>query len=321
MARIPEGEIERLKSEVAVERLVEASGVELKRAGKDLLGRCPFHEDAEASLVVTSAKNLWHCFGCQIGGGPIDWVMKTQGVSFRHAIELLRNDSPLAASVVKVGTVRKLPAPVAYDADDERLLAQVVGYYHETLEELARGAGLPESPRPGPSGADRSLQAGIRQPHPGAAASGGQPRGRGRDPRPSAEAGHAPRERPRALQRLARGSRVRRGGAGRGDLRAQGDAQPARGHALAPVPAGAAPRGVESGGAPGFEGDHRLRGPDRCDDLLVRGVRNVTSSYGVEGFTDDILAAFKAHGTERVLIAYDRDEAGEQGGGQARRAA
>jgi DNA primase len=42
------------------------------------------------------------------------------------------------------------------------------------------------------------------------------------------------------------------------------------------------------------------------------GFRNVTSAYGVEGFTDDILAAFKRHGTERVLIAYDRDDAGER---------
>ena len=76
MARIPETELERLKAEVSVQRLVEASGIALKKSGKDLLGRCPFHEDDEASLVVTAAKNLWHCFGCQIGGGPIDWVMK-----------------------------------------------------------------------------------------------------------------------------------------------------------------------------------------------------------------------------------------------------
>ncbi|WP_301101446.1 toprim domain-containing protein [Propionivibrio sp.] len=43
------------------------------------------------------------------------------------------------------------------------------------------------------------------------------------------------------------------------------------------------------------------------------GYRNVTTAYGIEGFTDDILAAFKAHGTQRVLIAFDRDEAGERG--------
>jgi DNA primase len=90
MPRIPEAELERLKTEVSVQRLVETSGVELKRAGKDWLGRCPWHADDTASLVVTPAKNLWHCFGCGIGGGPIDWVMKHRGVSFRHAVELLR---------------------------------------------------------------------------------------------------------------------------------------------------------------------------------------------------------------------------------------
>jgi DNA primase len=47
MPRIPDTELERLKNEVSVERLVEASGVELKKAGKDMLGRCPFHDDAE----------------------------------------------------------------------------------------------------------------------------------------------------------------------------------------------------------------------------------------------------------------------------------
>ena len=66
MARIPEAEIERLKNEVSVKRLVEGSGIELKKSGKDWLGRCPFHEDDTASLVVTPAKNLWHCFGCGV---------------------------------------------------------------------------------------------------------------------------------------------------------------------------------------------------------------------------------------------------------------
>ncbi|CAG0970027.1 hypothetical protein BURK2_01227 [Burkholderiales bacterium] len=45
MARIPEAQIARLKSEVSVERLIEAAGIELKQAGKDKLGRCPWHED------------------------------------------------------------------------------------------------------------------------------------------------------------------------------------------------------------------------------------------------------------------------------------
>ncbi|MCP4042421.1 MAG: toprim domain-containing protein, partial [Gammaproteobacteria bacterium] len=55
-----------------------------------------------------------------------------------------------------------------------------------------------------------------------------------------------------------------------------------------------------------------------CESLIdaltfwCAGYRNVTASYGVEGFTLDHLAAFKEHGTERVLIAYDRDPAGDQ---------
>jgi DNA primase len=77
MARVPDAVIERLKREVALERLVTSSGVELKRRGKDLVGVCPFHDDGEASLIVTPAKNLFHCMGCGAAGSTIDWVMQT----------------------------------------------------------------------------------------------------------------------------------------------------------------------------------------------------------------------------------------------------
>lgn len=80
MARIPDEEIERLKKEVALERLVLGFGVELKRHGAELLGRCPFHEDKTPSLVVSPKTNLWHCLGaCNVGGSTIDWVMRTKG--------------------------------------------------------------------------------------------------------------------------------------------------------------------------------------------------------------------------------------------------
>jgi DNA primase len=55
-----------------------------------------------------------------------------------------------------------------------------------------------------------------------------------------------------------------------------------------------------------------------CEALIdamafwVHGLRNVTASYGVNGFTADHLAAFRRHGIGRVLIAYDRDEAGNK---------
>ena len=70
-AHAPQADIQQLKEQISVQRLIEASGVELKKGGKDFTGICPFHADETASLVVTPHKNLWHCFGCQIGGGPV----------------------------------------------------------------------------------------------------------------------------------------------------------------------------------------------------------------------------------------------------------
>ncbi|WP_299945285.1 CHC2 zinc finger domain-containing protein [uncultured Microbulbifer sp.] len=86
MARIAGEEIERIKAEVSLERLVEAYGVELARHGKDKVGRCPFHNDKTPSLAISPKTNLYHCFGCGAAGSVIDWVIKTQGKSPGRAI-------------------------------------------------------------------------------------------------------------------------------------------------------------------------------------------------------------------------------------------
>ncbi len=85
MARIPEHEVERLKREVSLVRLVAVAGIELKKhGGANLVGRCPFHDDKTPSLVVTPKTNLWNCLGaCNAGGSVIDWVMRLHRVSFR----------------------------------------------------------------------------------------------------------------------------------------------------------------------------------------------------------------------------------------------
>lgn len=116
MARFTEAELERLKAEVSLVRLVEARGVVLKKHGKDWLGRRPFHDDKTPSLVVSPASNLWHCLGTyNVGGSVIDWVMKSEGVSFRHAVELLKNDLPhlsLAAVILPTPVGHALKQPV-----------------------------------------------------------------------------------------------------------------------------------------------------------------------------------------------------------------
>jgi DNA primase len=148
MVRITNEEIERLKSQISLERLAEGRGVKLKKHGAELMGLCPFHDDHEPSLVINPEKNLWHCLGaCQAGGSVIDWVMRAEGVSFRHAVELLREGVPsLAANSdeatrprenkrVKHSTVAKLAVGLERAAADDELMQRVVGYYHETLKQ------------------------------------------------------------------------------------------------------------------------------------------------------------------------------------------
>jgi DNA primase len=80
MARIPDTELDRLRTSIDLARLVESDGHRLKRIGKDLACACPFHDgDNEPSLVVSPGKNLFHCFGCGAAGSPIDWVMDDTG--------------------------------------------------------------------------------------------------------------------------------------------------------------------------------------------------------------------------------------------------
>ena len=155
MARIPQEELERLKREVDLEGLVREAGVDLKGTGDNLLGLCPFHDDKNPSLVVTRSKNLWACKGaCSAGGSVIDWVMRSEGVGFRHAVEILmeRNGSSPVVDGFQVGS-GELASPLAPGVPDEALLVQVVEYYHVVLEQSeaarsyleARGIADPEA--------------------------------------------------------------------------------------------------------------------------------------------------------------------------------
>ena len=319
MARIPTTEIERLKSEVEVARLVEASGIELRKGGKDLLGCCPFHEDETASLVVTPAKNLWHCFGCGVGGGPIDWVMKRQGVSFRHAVALLRADAGLA----EPGTSRraKLPAPVALDAGEQELLDQVIGYHHETL--LAAPEALDYLERRGIASrelieqhrlgfANRTL--GLRLPATQLKA-GAEVRGRLQKVGILRDSGHEHFNGSLVVPVFDQVGHVTEvyGRKLLDNLRAGTPL-----HLYLPGPH----QGVwnERGIASQASGQAEVILTEALIDAMTfwcAGYRNVTAAYGVEGLTDDHLVTFKRCGVRRVLIAFDRDDAGERGAEKA----
>jgi DNA primase catalytic core len=316
-----------------VERLIESAGIALKKLGKDRAGKCPFHADDTASLVVTPAKNLWHCFGCQIGGGPIDWVMKKSAVSFRHAVELLREgvtagdaSLSLAAGVapLKRATIRTLPAPVTRDADNDALMMQVVGYYHDTLKQSpdalaylkSRGLDHPELIDTFKLGfANRTL--GLRLPEKNRLA-GAELRTRLQAIGIYRQSGHEHFNGSLVVPVIDEAGRVVEiyGRKLLDNLRA-GTPK----HLYLPDECRAASGGGGSNSGRGVWNVQALQASTEiivCEALIdamtfwCAGYRNVTASYGIEGFTDEHLAAFQRHNIARVLIAYDRDEPGER---------
>ena len=66
-----------------------SEGVELKKKGRQLVASCPFHKEKTASFNVSSAKGLYHCFGCGASGDVIGFVTKHDKVSFGGALETL----------------------------------------------------------------------------------------------------------------------------------------------------------------------------------------------------------------------------------------
>ncbi len=150
MPRIPESEIERIKQQTDLAALVRSRGIELKKHGNgNLAGNCPFHDEKDPSFIVTPSKGLFHCMGCGAAGNCIQFVQKFDGVSFRHAFEILNEGSEAysappsnptrwskaeeATRPLKKATIRKLDNPLKPEAQDIELLDQAVDYYHERL--------------------------------------------------------------------------------------------------------------------------------------------------------------------------------------------
>lgn len=313
MPMIPDDDIERIKRETDLAAVIRARGVELKAQGGDLVGLCPFHDDKNPSLHVTPAKRLWRCVSCQATGNVIQFVQRFDGVSFRHAFELLKNGAAFTGAPtcapVKKGTVPRLPSPVATSADDQAALRQVLDYYHERLKE-------------NPPALAYLQKRGITSEAVAAFRVGFVDRTLGlRLPQKNRAEGAAVRER---LTRL-------------GVLRDTGH-EHLRGRVVFPVVAESGEIGTVYGRAIDDGGKHDrhlfLPGPMRgvfnpaalrspevivCEGVIdaltfwCAGFRHVTTCYSAKALPEELLGALIAAKVRRVLIAFDRDDAGERG--------
>ena len=104
--------------------------VTLKRKGRNLFGCCPFHNEKTPSFSVSPERQIFHCFGCGVGGNVINFISKIENVNFIEAVEILANKAGI-----------NLPQKSnPYEEKQERLKATLykineltANFYHERL--------------------------------------------------------------------------------------------------------------------------------------------------------------------------------------------
>ena len=107
--------------------------VHLKRSGRNYFGLCPFHNEKSPSFSVSPDKQIFHCFGCGVGGNVFTFLTKIEGISFVEALQTLAERSNIQLPTLQNNV----------DSAKEELKAKVykvnefaANYYHENLYKL-----------------------------------------------------------------------------------------------------------------------------------------------------------------------------------------
>ena len=104
--------------------------VRLKRSGRNYFGLCPFHNEKSPSFSVSPEKQIFHCFGCGVGGNVFTFLTKIEGINFVEAVQLLAERANIQLPTLENNV----------DSAKEALKAKVykvneftAKYYHENL--------------------------------------------------------------------------------------------------------------------------------------------------------------------------------------------
>ncbi|MBN1627285.1 MAG: DNA primase [Deltaproteobacteria bacterium] len=120
--------------------IVEVIGqyVQLKKAGQNYIGLCPFHGDKDPSLTVNRSKQMFHCFGCKKGGDVFAFWMEYHKVSFPQAMRELAEKYHIALPEDEMTPARKKEKELEEAIFELNSLA--AGYYNQILLKSEKGA-------------------------------------------------------------------------------------------------------------------------------------------------------------------------------------
>lgn len=127
--------IEEIKSRLSILEVV-GDFVQLKKAGTNYKGVCPFHSEKTASFIVSPGKQIWHCFGCGLGGDIFEFIKLNENVEFGEALRILADR---AGVVLKKPTVEQIQMGEKKDVLYEINL-QAAKYFSKVLWESNAGS-------------------------------------------------------------------------------------------------------------------------------------------------------------------------------------
>lgn len=104
--------------------------VTLKRSGRNFFGLCPFHKEKSPSFAVSPDKQIFHCFGCGVGGNVIHFISKIEGLDFKDTLELLANRANIELPTLENSEDDKTARLKSKVYEINKIAAE---FYHENL--------------------------------------------------------------------------------------------------------------------------------------------------------------------------------------------
>ena len=104
--------------------------VTLKKSGRTFFGLCPFHKEKSPSFAVSPDKQIFHCFGCGVGGNVFHFISKIENINFKETVEMLAERANIELPKSENSEEEKREKLKARIYEINKLTAQ---YYHENL--------------------------------------------------------------------------------------------------------------------------------------------------------------------------------------------